>query len=619
MSSKIRKFESGNEKLKKKKKVENLIKYQQGALHKFVVKELQPSLESENINRTLDADETTNEQNINFSDDEHSSDNHSDSDNNNRKDDNEDSDSIHPLDSRTSIENLNYDDNDNESLSFHIDIFDPRCWDVLDSKMIDVLAGYVKGGLVNEGYADWTHVAVRLQEHEVGLEHKKNWATWYELRSRSNVNKTVDHLAQKQLKKRDHWKNVLFRIICIVKFLAKHSLAFRGTKERLFENNNGNFLGLIEMLAEFDPIIQEHVRRITNDDIFIHYLGHKIQNELIFLLASCIRSEIVKKVRQAKYFSVILDCTPDVSHQEQMSLILRWQILKDNVKCLTLKSISSTGWESRVDSVRAIRFQIVDIREALLQVSENDNDSKIKSEAKSLAKNEHGDFEFLVAIVIWYDMLNNVNSVSKSLQSIDMLIDVAIDIIKGLISFFERYRDVGFSSAVKEAKKIAIELDIDPLFSHRRQIRRKKHFDENSHDEPLVESQSPEDAFRINYFLYTADQAISSLNKRFEQYEDYEKIFGFLFTSTKLNALDDKDMRAIHILQFLKHMNCFPNAIIAYRILLTIHVTVASAEKSFSKLKILNSYLRSSMSQERLNGLALLAIENEWRKLHMKI
>ena len=38
-------------------------------------------------------------------------------------------------------------------------------------------------------------------------------------------------------------------------------------------------------------------------------------------------------------------------------------------------------------------------------------------------------------------------------------------------------------------------------------------------------------------------------------------------------------------------------------------MTVASAERSFSKLKLLKNYLRSSMSQERLNGLAILCIE----------
>jgi hypothetical protein len=40
-------------------------------------------------------------------------------------------------------------------------------------------------------------------------------------------------------------------------------------------------------------------------------------------------------------------------------------------------------------------------------------------------------------------------------------------------------------------------------------------------------------------------------------------------------------------------------------------VTVASAERSFSKLKLLKSYLRSTMTQERLNGLATIALEND--------
>jgi hypothetical protein len=44
---------------------------------------------------------------------------------------------------------------------------------------------------------------------------------------------------------------------------------------------------------------------------------------------------------------------------------------------------------------------------------------------------------------------------------------------------------------------------------------------------------------------------------------------------------------------------------------LTIPVTVASAERSFSKLKLLKSYKRSTMTQERLNGLATIALEND--------
>ena len=64
-------------------------------------------------------------------------------------------------------------------------------------------------------------------------------------------------------------------------------------------------------------------------------------------------------------------------------------------------------------------------------------------------------------------------------------------------------------------------------------------------------------------------------------------------------------------IEIIKPSTCFPNLTIVYRILLTILIIIASAEKSFSKLKLLKSYLQTIMSQERLNRLALMAIESD--------
>eukprot|EP00268_Persea_americana_P057483 TRINITY_DN6893_c0_g1_i5.p1 TRINITY_DN6893_c0_g1~~TRINITY_DN6893_c0_g1_i5.p1 ORF type:complete len:136 (-),score=19.62 TRINITY_DN6893_c0_g1_i5:701-1108(-) len=85
-----------------------------------------------------------------------------------------------------------------------------------------------------------------------------------------------------------------------------------------------------------------------------------------------------------------------------------------------------------------------------------------------------------------------------------------------------------------------------------------------------------------------------------------------LFSELKVlkENLPKETKKPIDVLNYLKVMDgCFPNAWIAYRILLTIPVTVASGERSLSKLKLIKSYLRSTMSQERLNGLAMLSIE----------
>ena len=52
-----------------------------------------------------------------------------------------------------------------------------------------------------------------------------------------------------------------------------------------------------------------------------------------------------------------------------------------------------------------------------------------------------------------------------------------------------------------------------------------------------------------------------------------------------------------------------PNLIIAIRIYLTLAVYVASCERSFSKLKLIKTYLRSTMGQNRLKNSANLSIE----------
>ena len=55
-------------------------------------------------------------------------------------------------------------------------------------------------------------------------------------------------------------------------------------------------------------------------------------------------------------------------------------------------------------------------------------------------------------------------------------------------------------------------------------------------------------------------------------------------------------------------LNKFPNIAIMLRIFLTMPVSFAEEQRSFSTLKRIKSYLRSTMGQERLNGLATLNI-----------
>ena len=321
----------------------------------------------------------------------------------------------------------------------------------------------------------------------------------------------------------------------------------------------------------------------------------------------------------------------------------RWAILKEHVT-IALKSWSDTRWESRVNSIEAVRYQVSNIREALLEVREKVTDPLTKVEAQSLAE-EVGSYRFLICTVVWYDILNQVNHVSKLLQSATMQLDVAVDLIKAKTSLTS-YRDNGFAAAQASAKDMCAEMNVEAVLKEKRLRSTKKHFAYESPDEPIQDAMK---RLETAFFNVVVDTTIGSLEDRFETLGEVRDKFGVLLYFKKLDAVElsnqcDKicstlstgdggdidgkelaaistlpslpsdDMTALELLSFIhkKHLKeLYPNLWIALRIACTLPLTVASAERSFSKLKLVKTYLRSSMGQDRLTGLAIMSINHE--------
>ena len=145
-----------------------------------------------------------------------------------------------------------------------------------------------------------------------GNAHIKCCLAWHELQRRLEADADVDLLQEKSiLSEAERWKMLLQRIPGVVMFLGERGLAFRGDSEKIGDTHNGNFLGILELLARYDPLLQEHVGNVKSGQekgtrLQAHYFSPESQNEFINTFAAQVRKHTLEERKVSKYFAIMV-------------------------------------------------------------------------------------------------------------------------------------------------------------------------------------------------------------------------------------------------------------------------------------------------------------------------
>lgn len=172
-----------------------------------------------------------------------------------------------------------------------------------------------------QGFSDWRN-PVMVEHHEKSSGHRDCMLKYLIRRQGRGLTQKLEEQIKTE---RDYWHHVLQRAIAVIRTLSERGLAFRGKNEKFGSPDNGNYMGLLELIAEFDPFLASHITKYGNAGSGItSYLSKTTCDEIISLMSSRVLSAIVNEANTAGYFSLSVDSTPDLSHTDQLSIILRY-------------------------------------------------------------------------------------------------------------------------------------------------------------------------------------------------------------------------------------------------------------------------------------------------------
>nr|XP_039248891.1 zinc finger MYM-type protein 1-like [Styela clava] len=191
-----------------------------------------------------------------------------------------------------------------------------------------------------KGFRSWRKLNPRIYKHEKSPGHRNAKREYLDFGARLEKLRVIDYELQRHISsEKKKWRLDVERIVNVVFLLSRQNIAFRRhrdegvsklVKNNAYENNSGNFLEIIGLLADYDVVLFEHLQNARKNPNKVNYLSNKSQNEIINLIAGIIKKKNISEVKKAKYYTVMLDSTPDISREDEIAEILRYFHISEN-------------------------------------------------------------------------------------------------------------------------------------------------------------------------------------------------------------------------------------------------------------------------------------------------
>ena len=174
-----------------------------------------------------------------------------------------------------------------------------------------------------QGFNDWKHADGGISCHENSQQHREAMVTM--CTRQTSTGRVDSHVMLQFENERQYWHKVLERAVCVITFLCERGLSLRGRDEVVGSPSNGNYLGVLEVLAKYDSFLAQHITRFVNKGRgHISYLSSTICEELISLMGGKVLNTIIQELKSAKFYSLSVDSTPYVTHSDQLTVIVRY-------------------------------------------------------------------------------------------------------------------------------------------------------------------------------------------------------------------------------------------------------------------------------------------------------